>query len=84
MIGFAAETDNVIPAAIAKRARKGCDWIMANHISETDSVFGADDNQLTLIRDGEETSWPAASKQALALKLTDEITDHFAHLPKEA
>jgi len=84
VIGFAAETDNVIPAAIAKRARKGCDWIMANHISETDSVFGADDNQLTLIRDGEETSWPAASKQALALKLTDEITDHFAHLPKEA
>ena len=84
VVGFAAETDNLIPAAIAKRARKGCDWIMANHISETDSVFGAENNQLTLIREGEETSWPAASKQALALKLADEIADHFAHLPKEA
>lgn len=77
VIGFAAETDNLIPAAIAKRARKGCDWMMANHISKQAPVFGADDNQLTLIREGEETSWPPASKQALAERLVQEIADHF-------
>lgn len=77
VIGFAAETDNVIPAAIAKRHRKGCDWILANEITPTDNVFGADNNQLTLIREGEETAWPAASKQALAARLVQEITTHL-------
>ena len=77
VIGFAAETDNLIPAAIAKRHKKGCDWIMANHISKTESVFGADYNQLVLIREGEETTWPAASKQELATSLISEISSYF-------
>ena len=75
VIGFAAETENVIPAAIAKRARKGCDWILANHISMTNSVFGSDENELILIREGEETKWPAASKDILAKMLVDEIIE---------
>ena len=82
VIGFAAETDNLIPAAIAKRKRKGCDWIMANHISKTGTVFGADHNELVLIREGEETSWPAASKDHLAERLVAEIADHFSELAK--
>ena len=81
VIGFAAETDNVIAAAIAKRHKKGCDWIMANHIAPpegpgtqaTGNVFGADDNELTLVREGEETTWPKASKQDLAARLLHEI-----------
>ena len=76
VIGFAAETDNVIAAAIAKRAKKGCDWMMANHIAPpgaTGNVFGADDNELTLVREGEETRWQKASKQALAQRLIHEL-----------
>ena len=81
VIGFAAETDNVIKAAIAKRARKGCDWILVNEVTSGDNVFGADDNQLTLIREGEETSWPKASKEALADKLVTEIARYLATTP---
>jgi phosphopantothenoylcysteine decarboxylase/phosphopantothenate--cysteine ligase len=48
VIGFAAETDNLLAQAQAKRSRKGCDWIIANEISEK-HVFGADDNEVHLI-----------------------------------
>lgn len=78
MIGFAAETDHVIPTAIAKRHAKGCDWILANHIAQGDNVFGASDNQLTLIREGEETSWPSESKTQAATRLANEISQYFA------
>ena len=77
VIGFAAETDNVIQAAIAKRQRKNCDWIMANEITKGTNVFGSDENQLILIREGEETIWPRASKEALSLRLVDEIAHFF-------
>ena len=83
VIGFAAETDNLIPAAIAKRQRKGCDWIMANKIDKAEPVFGADTNQLTLIREGEETTWQAGTKQMLAERLVTEICAHFAHISTE-
>ena len=77
VIGFAAETDNPIEAAIAKKQKKGCDWLLVNHITQEAPVFGAEDNQLTLLRGDEICPWPAASKQALGNKLADEITTHF-------
>ncbi|MGC6517347.1 MAG: bifunctional phosphopantothenoylcysteine decarboxylase/phosphopantothenate--cysteine ligase CoaBC [Candidatus Puniceispirillaceae bacterium] len=77
VIGFAAETENVISAAIAKRARKGCDWMMVNEITKDKAVFGAQDNQLTLIRDGEETRWETQSKEALSQRLVGEIISFF-------
>ena len=84
VIGFAAETDNLIPAALAKRQRKGCDWILANHIAATDNVFGADHNEIVLIREGEESRWPEANKIAIAERLTNEIADHFLTHYEEA
>ena len=78
VIGFAAETDNVINAAVSKRLRKGCDWMMANEITTGENVFGSDHNQLIFIRDGEETTWPNSTKSELAERLVAEIASHFA------
>ena len=77
VIGFAAETDNPLDAARAKRRRKGCDWLLVNHITEAAPVFGADDNQLTLMTDHDEISWPRSSKQQLADRLASEIAAYF-------
>src|SRR5476651_1251526 len=44
VIGFAAETDDVVAQAIAKRVRKGCDWIVANDVSPHTGVMGGDKN----------------------------------------
>ena len=84
VIGFAAETENLIPAAIAKRQRKGCDWIIANQVNPTNSVFGSDHNDIILIREGEETKWPQTSKMAIAERLATEIATHLSHHQEEA
>ena len=56
MIGFAAETENVVAHALAKRARKGCDWILANDVSPGTQAFGGDRTRVHLISaDGVET-----------------------------
>ena len=77
VIGFAAETDNPIEAAIAKRQAKDCDWLMVNHITQDSPIFGSDENQLTWLKGDDICPWPAASKQALADRLADEITRYF-------
>ena len=75
VIGFAAETDELIANAQKKRVRKGCDWIIANHISglPDQSVFGSDQNKASLIKEAEIIDWPDQSKQALADRLIAEI-----------
>jgi phosphopantothenoylcysteine decarboxylase/phosphopantothenate--cysteine ligase len=75
VIGFAAETDNVIENATAKRARKGCDWIVANDVSPETGIMGGTENAVTLITvDGAE-DWPRASKADVARKLAARIAD---------
>ena len=55
MIGFAAETENLIENAKAKFARKGCDWILANDVSPASGVMGGDRNAVHLLtRNGAE------------------------------
>ena len=80
VVGFAAETDNLIEHARAKRTRKGCDWIVANQVGGTaeNAVFGADVNQVILITHTSEHEWPRASKQWIARQLAQQITAHFA------
>lgn len=75
VIGFAAETDDLISNAQDKRIRKGCDWIIANHISADpgQSVFGSDQNKASLIKQAGIIDWPEQSKQALADRLVTEI-----------
>ncbi len=69
VVGFAAETDDVVPHATAKRARKGCDWIVANDVSAGTGIMGGSENAVTLItQDGAET-WERASKDAVARQL---------------
>ena len=77
VIGFAAETADLETNARAKLSRKGCDWIIANDVS--DDVFGADSNSVTLFqRGGSEDVWPRQSKADVARTLVDRIVDHFA------
>jgi phosphopantothenoylcysteine decarboxylase/phosphopantothenate--cysteine ligase len=73
VVGFAAETRDVIAAATAKRLRKGCDWIVANDVSPTTGIMGGTENAVTLITgDGAET-WPRLPKDQVARRLADRI-----------
>ncbi|SBW08338.1 fused 4'-phosphopantothenoylcysteine decarboxylase; phosphopantothenoylcysteine synthetase, FMN-binding [uncultured Alphaproteobacteria bacterium] len=75
VVGFAAETEKLVAHAQAKRARKGCDWIVANDVSAAAGTFGGDRNQVTLITEAGCEPWPAASKQAVAARLADRIAE---------
>ena len=75
VVGFAAETDDVVPNAIAKRARKGADWILANDVSG--GVMGGDRNQVHLITASGEERWPEMSKLDVARRLIQRITQQF-------
>jgi phosphopantothenoylcysteine decarboxylase/phosphopantothenate--cysteine ligase len=73
LIGFAAETDDVIANATTKRARKGCDWIVANDVSG--GVMGGAANQVHLITGAGTESWDEAPKEAVAMRLAERIAD---------
>ena len=73
VIGFAAETDNIIKYAEEKRLRKGCDWILANDVGADIPVFGADENLIHFITSTDKAHWPRMSKIDVAQKLCDEI-----------
>jgi phosphopantothenoylcysteine decarboxylase/phosphopantothenate--cysteine ligase len=77
VVGFAAETRDVVPQAIAKRQRKGCDWIVANDVSPGTGTFGGGDNTVHLIGDGGVDDWPTMSKDAVAARLAATIAQHF-------
>ena len=75
VVGFAAETDDVVRHATAKRARKGCDWIVANDVSAGTGIMGGSENAVTLItQDGAET-WERASKDAVARQLAARMAE---------
>ncbi len=71
VIGFAAETDNVLANARAKRAAKGCDWLAANDVSG--DVMGGANNQVTLLDEAGEEVWPEMSKTDVAERLAKRI-----------
>jgi phosphopantothenoylcysteine decarboxylase/phosphopantothenate--cysteine ligase len=73
VVGFAAETGNVIAEAKAKRARKGCDWIVANDVSG--DVMGGEANQIHLITADGVESWSRESKTEVARRLAARIAD---------
>ena len=76
VIGFAAQTHDVLDRARGKRARKGCDWLVANDVSG--DVMGGDENSGALLTGASETEWPRASKRALAKRLVERIISEFA------
>ena len=73
VIGFAAETNDVEAHATAKRARKGCDWIVANDVSPETGIMGGSENAVTLITDAGAEAWPRMGKDAVARQLADRI-----------
>jgi phosphopantothenoylcysteine decarboxylase/phosphopantothenate--cysteine ligase len=77
VVGFAAETETVIAHAQAKRARKGCDWILANDVSPGTQAFGGDSNILHLITADSTETWPRLSKADIGTRLAGAIARHF-------
>ena len=73
VIGFAAETNDVVAHAQAKLKKKSCDWIIANDVSG--DVMGGDDNQMILISKTGVEKWPKESKQKAARRLADKILE---------
>ena len=78
VIGFAAETGDVVTYARAKLARKGCDWIVANDVSTGTGTFGGDDNTVFLVGPEGVEDWPRMSKQEVADTLARRIAGHLA------
>ena len=75
VVGFAAETDDVLAHARAKRLRKGCDWIVANDVSPGTGIMGGPENAVTLIRAEGEEVWPRMGKDEVARKLALRIAE---------
>ena len=78
VVGFAAETGDVVPYAQAKLAKKGCDWIVANDVSEGTGTFGGDDNSVHLVTASSAEAWPRMAKQQVAERLAREIAGFLA------
>ena len=78
VIGFAAETNDVIENATAKRLRKGCDWIVANDVSPATGIMGGTENAVTLISDSGAEAWPRMGKAEVADRLADRIAAALA------
>ena len=78
VVGFAAETNDVVENATAKRARKGCDWIVANDVSAATGIMGGTENAVVLISDAGAESWPRMGKDAVARQLAGRIAAALA------
>jgi phosphopantothenoylcysteine decarboxylase/phosphopantothenate--cysteine ligase len=78
VVGFAAETENIIENATAKRGRKGCDWILANDVSLGTQTFGGDRNTIHLVDASGVEDWPVMTKHEVAVRLADRIATALA------
>ena len=81
VIGFAAETENIVANAQAKRKNKNTDWIIANDVSPEAGTFDSDANTIHLVnRAGTVESWPTMTKEAVAERLVSRISGHFCSI----
>ena len=79
VVGFAAETDDMLCHAKSKRKRKGCDWIVANDVSPGEnSAMGGTKNAVTLISENGEEAWPEMPKDEVARRLAARIAEALA------
>jgi phosphopantothenoylcysteine decarboxylase/phosphopantothenate--cysteine ligase len=83
VVGFAAETENLVANAIEKRTRKGCDWIVANDVSPATGTFGGESNTVHLISADGVQDWPTLGKERVAMQLAGAIAMHLAR-PRSA
>lgn len=75
VLGFAAETDNLIANASAKLADKGCNWIIANNISQENSAFFSETNTVHLVTAEGAEDWPKLSKAEVGIRIAERIAD---------
>ncbi len=75
VVGFAAETENLLAHAREKRARKNLDMVIANDVSDPATTFGSDQNAVSLVSEHQEHHLPLASKLIIAEQLTDLLAD---------
>lgn len=83
LVGFAAETNDIIKHAKAKLKKKGADWIVANDVSSDSGigkkgVMGGDRNKIKLLTQNEVEEWPELSKKKVAKRLAEKIADYFS------
>jgi phosphopantothenoylcysteine decarboxylase/phosphopantothenate--cysteine ligase len=83
VIGFAAETENLVANAIDKRKRKGCDWILANDVSPATGTFGGERNTVHLVGPEGVEDWPTLTKDEVAVRLADRVAQELAR-PRSA
>jgi phosphopantothenoylcysteine decarboxylase/phosphopantothenate--cysteine ligase len=78
VVGFAAETEDVVANARRKRKNKGCDWIVANDVAPTTGTFGGSDNTVHLVTADTVEDWPRMTKDGVAAQLADRIAAQLA------
>jgi phosphopantothenoylcysteine decarboxylase/phosphopantothenate--cysteine ligase len=83
VVGFAAETENLVANAIEKRGKKGCDWIVANDVSTGTGTFGGERNTVHLVTAQGVQQWPTLSKERVAMQLAGAIALHLTR-PRKA
>ena len=74
VVGFAAETENIVANAQAKRESKGCDWLLANDVAPDSGTFGGADNTIHLISADGVEDWPRMSKEDVAERLAERVS----------
>ena len=77
VVGFAAETDDLIANARAKLKTKGCDWIVANDVSPATGTFGGERNTVHLVTAQGVEDWPTLAKDQVAERLAERIAGHL-------
>ena len=84
VIGFAAETQNVIEYAKAKRKAKGADWIVANDVSPETGVMGGDRNSVHVVTEEGVESWPELDKGEVARRLVQRAAERLLEITAQA
>ncbi len=83
LVGFAAETEQVIEHAKAKLLKKGCDWIVANDVSPATGIMGGNRNTVHVITADGVESWPEMDKDAVARALVQRAADALAEITSQ-
>jgi phosphopantothenoylcysteine decarboxylase/phosphopantothenate--cysteine ligase len=83
VIGFAAETQNVLEYAARKRKAKGADWIVANDVSPETGIMGGDRNSVHLVTAEGVESWPELDKGEVARRLMQRAAERLAEITAE-
>jgi phosphopantothenoylcysteine decarboxylase/phosphopantothenate--cysteine ligase len=81
IVGFAAETENLIANARRKLQQKKCDLIVANSVAEGSGTFGGDSNAVHLVTETAAEPWPKMSKQEVAARLVDRLVAMLHNKP---